>query len=87
MGLFGAALGWEGGRLKAHLPKICHTHPTMMKPGTVIPYLKKIKKYMNQMTQPLTSTEISIFSPEISKFALSRNTDIDCILIPNFLIG
>ena len=26
------------------LPKICHTYPTMMKLGTVIPYLKKIQK-------------------------------------------
>ena len=24
--------------------KICHTYPTMMKLGTVMPYLKKIKK-------------------------------------------
>ena len=26
------------------LPKICHKYPTMMKLGTVIPYLKKIQK-------------------------------------------
>ena len=26
------------------LPKICHTYPTMMKLGTVRPYLKKIQK-------------------------------------------
>ena len=26
------------------LPKICHTYPTMIKLGTVIPYLKKIQK-------------------------------------------
>ena len=26
------------------LPKICHTYPTMLKLGTVIPYLKKIQK-------------------------------------------
>ena len=25
-------------------PKICHTYPTMMKLGTLIPYLKKIRK-------------------------------------------
>ena len=29
---------------KAPLPKICHTYPTMMKLGTVIPYLRKIQK-------------------------------------------
>ena len=26
------------------LPKICHTDPTMMKLGTVIPYLRKVQK-------------------------------------------
>ena len=26
------------------LPKICHRYPTMMKLGTVVPYLKKILK-------------------------------------------
>ena len=39
MGFFGAGHGWGG-----TLPKICHTYPTMMKLGTVIPYLRKIKK-------------------------------------------
>ena len=34
---------WMGSK-KAHLPKICHTHPIMMKLGTVIPYLMKIQK-------------------------------------------
>ena len=33
----------EGGK-KAPIPKTCHTYPTMMKLGTVIPYLKKIQK-------------------------------------------
>ena len=42
MGLFGAAQGWES--KKAPLPKICHTYPTMMKLGTVIPYPKAILK-------------------------------------------
>ena len=43
MGPFGAAHGWEDGK-KAPIPKICYTCPTMMKLGTVIPYLKKIQK-------------------------------------------
>ena len=41
MGFFGAAHGWgteEGGK-RHPLPKICHTYPTLMKLGTVIPYL------------------------------------------------
>ena len=34
----------EGGQKGILLPKICHTYPTMMKLGTVTPYLKKIQK-------------------------------------------
>ena len=37
--------GGVGGEAKwLPLPKICHIYPTMMKLGTVIPYLKKIQK-------------------------------------------
>ena len=43
MGFFGAAHGWGVGFLPP-LPKIRHTYPAMMKPGTVIPYLRKIQK-------------------------------------------
>ena len=43
MYIFGAAHGWDGGK-KAPLPKISHTHPTMMKLCTVMPYLRKIQK-------------------------------------------
>ena len=72
MGNFGlltdARVGGWGGAKKALLPKICHTYPTMMKLGTVILYLKKIEKYMNHVTHPLTLADISIFSPEISQF-------------------
>ena len=56
------------GLLKAPLPKISHTNPTKMKLGTVIPYLKKIQKYMNHVTHPLSSADVSTFSPEISIF-------------------
>ena len=45
MGIFGAAHGWGGKKAPPpRLPKICHAYPTMMKLGTVIPYLKKIQK-------------------------------------------
>ena len=54
------------------LSKICHTYRTIMKLGTIIPYLKKIQKNMNHLTHPLTSADISIFSPEISKFCYIR---------------
>ena len=43
MGFFRVA--HRGGGEKAPLPKICHTYPTMMKPGTVIPYLRKIQYF------------------------------------------
>ena len=66
MGIFGAAHGW--GAIKAPLPKICHTYATMMKLGTVIPYLKKIQKIYESRDTPLTFADISIFSPEISTF-------------------
>ena len=39
-----------------------------MKLGTVISYLKKIKKYLNHVPQPLSPANISFFSPEFSKF-------------------
>ena len=32
----------DGGR--ENLPKVCHTHPTMMKVDLFIPYPKKIQK-------------------------------------------
>ena len=44
MEFFGAAHRCGGGDKKAPLPKICHTYPTMMKLGTVIPYPKNIQK-------------------------------------------
>ena len=44
------------------------TYSTMMKLGTVIPYLKNIQKnkYINLVTNPLSSADIRFFSPEIS---------------------
>ena len=50
MGLFEVAHGW--GSQRAPLPKICHTYPTIMKPGTVIPYLRKIKKIHKSPDKP-----------------------------------
>ena len=45
IGLFRVVHGWDsGGGAKKSLPQICHTYSIMMKLGTVIPYLKKIKK-------------------------------------------
>ena len=65
MDLFGVAHGWGA---KRPSPKICHTYPTMMKLGRIIPYLRKNKMYINHMTYSLSSADISIFWPKISKF-------------------
>ena len=35
------------------LLKVCHTCPTMMRRGAVIPYLKKIKKLFESRDRPL----------------------------------
>ena len=57
----------------------------MMKLGTVIPYSEKMQKiYESRDTSLeflLTST---FFHRKSANFAISRNTDIDCILIHNF---
>ena len=58
----------RGGPKRSPLPKICQTYPTMMKFCTVIPYLKKIQKRMNHVTQLLISADISSFSSEIGNF-------------------
>ena len=48
MGFSGTAhrgRGGGGGAVKGlSLPKICHTYPTIMKLGTIIPYQKKVQK-------------------------------------------
>ena len=46
----GAARRWGG--QKDPLSKICHTYPTMMKLGAVIPYLKKIQKMYKSRNKP-----------------------------------
>ena len=55
---FWAAHGWFGAKRPL-------THPTIMKFGTFIPYLRKIQKQCKSRDTPI---DISIFLPEISKF-------------------
>ena len=50
MGIFEAAHGWVG--QERPLSKICHTYPTVMKVGTVIPYLKEIQKIFESRDTP-----------------------------------
>ena len=54
MGFFGAAHGL-GEAKKAPPPKICRTYPTMLKLGTIIPYLNKIQKIYESREIMLTS--------------------------------
>ena len=51
-----------------------------MKLGTFIPHLK-IQKYMNHVTYPLDSADISIFYQEWAIFIIFQNTDKTYILI------
>ena len=69
-------MGWQ----KVPHSKVYHTYPTMMKLGSYI-LSKEEPKNMNRVAHPLSSLDISNFSPEISKF---RDTDIYWILIHNF---
>ena len=59
-------------------PKICSTHPTMMKLGDVIPDLKRIQK-ITWYTFLILLT--SAFFHQILQVLLSRNTYKKCILI------
>ena len=83
-GLFRGCSRMMGGLFGPPLLKICHTYSTMMKLGRVIPYRKKVKKYMNHVTHLLSFADISIFHRKSANSAVSRNTDIDCFLIHNF---
>ena len=69
MGLFGAAHGWRG---KAPLPKICQTYPTIMKLGTLITYLKKIKKMYKSHDTPFDFCWHQYYSPEIRSFCFIK---------------
>ena len=57
-------LGWG-----VPFPKVCHTFPTMMKDFAQL-CLAPIRsgKYSNPVTHLLKSTDMGIFSPEITKF-------------------
>ena len=57
---------------KTPFSKTYHTYPTMMKHRTVIPNLKRSKKWINHVIQSLHSAGISIFSPEIRSVCCIR---------------
>ena len=49
------------------LPKIGHTYPTLMKLGTIIPYLNKIQKIYESRDTPLEFCWDQHFSLEITR--------------------
>ena len=84
MGFFGAAHGWGEGPFWPPLSKICHTYPTMMKLGIVVPYLGKTQKlYKSRDTSLDFCSHQHFFYQESANFPTSRNTGIDWILIHN----
>ena len=79
-GSFWAAHG--SGCKNAHLHKICHTYPKMMKLGTVIPYLTKIQNIYKSRDTPINFCWHPYFFTKNHQL-ISRNTDIDCSSIHN----
>ena len=71
-----------GGGKKTPLPNICHTYPTIIKLGTVKPYLKTIQKDINHVTHPLFFLTSAFSHWKLATFF--TDTDIDCILIHNY---
>ena len=65
---FSGMLTDGGGAKRPPISKICHTYPTMMKLATVIPYPKRIQKIYESRDTPTDVSDVSIFSPQISKF-------------------
>ena len=86
MAFFRVVHGWGGGKKRPPPLQIYYTYPTMMKLGTAIPYLKKIR-----VTHPLSSAKTSNFSPEISKFYYIKkymyrlHFDIKLLILLTFL--
>ena len=76
----------DGGDKKATLPKICHTHPSIIKLGSYTLQKEDTKKYMNHVIHPFSSSDISIFSPEISKFCYFKNYSYRLHIDTEFLV-
>ena len=69
MGFFGAAQEWErgGGKYPSSLKSVTHILQ-WWKLAQLYLTQRRSKKYINHVTHPLSSADISIFSPKISKF-------------------
>ena len=85
MGLFQGC--WRiGGAKRLHLTlKSVIFFPTIMKLGTITPYLKNFKKCINHATDSLSFADIrsAFFHRKSATSFISRNTDIIYILIHN----
>ena len=68
----------DGVNKKGPLPRIRHTYPTVIKTGTVTPYLKGFKWYLNHVTHPFTSADISICHRK-SPVSLYQETQIKIV--------
>ena len=69
---------WMGGGQKGPLPKICHEYPTMMKLG------EDPKNIWITWHNPWVLLTSEFFYRKSADLVISRNTDIDYILIHNF---
>ena len=87
MGPSGAAHGWRcrrGGAKKA--PSLKFVTHILQQQNLAQLYLaqRRSKKYLNQVTHPLSSADIAFLHRKSANFVKSRNIDIECILIHNF---
>lgn len=75
MNLFGAAHRWDGGGLvvgQKALPTTKNQSHISYSNTMIMPYLRKVEKYVNHVINSLSSAEINIFLPEICKFCYIR---------------
>ena len=78
MGLFAAAYGWsgKGWQKGVFLSEICHTYPTLVKLGIVIPYLKKIQKIHKSRDTPLEFYWHQYFFSENQQFLVYQKMQV-----------
>ena len=73
-----------GGAEKPLLPKICHAYPKMMKLDSYTLPIDHPKNMSITWHTPWVLLTSAIFHWKSANFVISRNTDIDFILIHNF---
>ena len=74
--------GCSRGAKRLPLHKICHIYPAMMKVSNVITYLKRFQK-IYESRDTLLDFWWHFFTENQRIFAISKNTDVDCVLIHN----